>query len=449
MRSLFSTSKVSQVSELIRASAKRLPKISDQAFGATFDNFINSNVKVVLLGEASHGTSEFYQARASITQRLIEEHGFNMVAVEADWPDAAVIDRHIRGKAARKSEQPAFTRFPTWMWRNTDVKDFLSWLQRYNLQLSDDRKIGFYGLDLYNLSASMRAVIDYLDRVDPEAANTARKRYGCLDPWSSDPQRYGRVSLSRGYAPCEKSVISMLQDLLQNRFKYVTQENDGEEFLDAEHNARLVKNAEKYYRSMYYGDEESWNLRDSHMFETLEGLLGSRKEGKIVVWAHNSHIGDARYTGMGMKNKEHNIGQLTREKYGNNACLIGFGTHTGTVAAAQDWDMPMEVKKVNLSRSDSYERLFHDTGLPSLALDLREGYCPSNLREELMKERLERFIGVIYRPDTERWSHYSEAILPKQFDCFVWFDKTNAVKPLDVKQEKSAKSVQDTYPFGY
>lgn len=446
---LFSTAKANDPSELIRSAAQRLPKITDQGFGSAFDKFISSNVRVVLLGEASHGTSEFYRARAAITKHLIEKHGFNMVAVEADWPDAAVVDRHVRGKQPTKSEEPAFTRFPTWMWRNTDVNDFLKWMLRHNSQIPDNEKTGFYGLDLYNMNASMKAVIEYLDGIDPEAAKVARKRYGCLDAWSSDPQRYGREALYRGYAPCEKGVIAMLQDLLKNRLEYMMAENTGEEFLNAELNALLVKDAEKYYRAMYYGDEESWNLRDSHMFETLERLLGSRSDAKAVVWAHNSHIGDARYTGMGTKNKEHNIGQLTRQKYGNDACLIGFGTHTGTVAAASEWNMPMEVKKVRSSLSGSYEKLCHETGIPSFALDLREDYCPKDLRKELMKERLERFIGVIYSPETERWSHYMEAILPKQFDCFVWFDETSAVDPLPVKQKKTSKALDETYPFGY
>jgi protein-L-isoaspartate(D-aspartate) O-methyltransferase len=426
---------------LIHGAAEPLRPLHDPDFAVPFDRF--ADARVVLLGEASHGTAEFYQARAAITRRLIERHGFAIVAAEADWPDAASLDRYVRDRPAPAHAEPPFRRFPTWMWRNTEVEGFTEWLRSWNLDQPAERRAGFYGLDLYNLSASMRAVIDYLDQVDPTAAAVARERYGCLQPWANEPQAYGRMALTTGYAHCEAGVVSMLADLLRKRLALVV--DDGDRFLDATANARLVMNAEAYYRAMYYGAAESWNLRDTHMFETLCSVLNARgPEAKAVVWAHNSHIGDASKTDMGEVRGELNIGQLCREKFGADAVLIGFGTHTGTVACASAWDAPMEVKAVTPSRPDSYERLAHDSGLGRFLLDLREGVHPE-VRARLMAPQLERFIGVIYRPETERWSHYSECRLPEQFDAYVWFDETTAVRPLATRQREGA---EETYPFG-
>jgi erythromycin esterase-like protein len=424
--------------ELIAEAAEPLPAIDDPAFGALFDRF--GEARVVLLGEASHGTSEFYRARAAISRRLIERHGFNIVAVEADWPDAASIDRYVRHRPHREGEEAAFQRFPTWMWRNREVDGFIRWLRDHNRALEGDAMAGFYGLDLYNLGASIRAVIDYLDDRDPEAAKVARERYGCLQPWSRDPAAYGRMAITQGYARCETEVVQMLRDLQQGRRDLA----DGDEWLDAAANARLVKNAEQYYRVMYYGSAESWNLRDTHMFETLCQLLDAKgPQSKAVVWAHNSHIGNAAHTEMGQVREELNIGQLVKERFGDESRLIGFGTHGGTVAAAHDWDEPMEVKKVRPSLPDSYERMSHDSGVKRFLLDLRR--ADRKLRDALMEPRLERFIGVIYRPDTERWSHYSQCVLPNQFDAWLWFDETEAVTPLPGEQRPGD---DETYPFG-
>lgn len=430
--------------EMIAEHARPLPDFDDPAFGQLFDRY--ADARVVLLGEASHGTSEFYQARAAITRRLVEAHGFNIVAVEADWPDAAAVDRYVRHRPHLADAPRPFERFPTWMWRNTDVAAFLDWLRDHNDRREDARDTGFYGLDIYNMSASIAAVLDYLDEVDPEAAAVARERYGCLTPWQKDPATYGRAVLSAGYRTCESAVVAQCQDLLRKRLDYVRQ--DGESFLDAAQNARLVASAERYYRIMYFGGPESWNLRDSHMFETLEHLLDARgPQSKAVVWAHNSHIGDARHTEMGSLRNELNIGQLCRQRFGQSAALIGFGTHTGTVAAASDWGGDMEIKRVRPSHRDSYERLFHEAaagaGTPRFLLDMHDH---EGLRRRLSEPRLERFIGVIYRPETEIASHYAQCTLPLQFDAYVWFDETSAVTTLGPEHEPH--DAPDTYPFG-
>ena len=427
--------------ELLRDAAEPLSDLDDPAFGVTFDRF--AEARVVLLGEASHGTSEFYRARAQITRRLIERHGFSIVAVEADWPDAARIDRYVRHKAIHVGSSPAFRRFPQWMWRNVEVANFVDWLRAHNATLHPDEHTGFFGLDIYNMNASIGAVIEYLERFDPEAAQVARERYGCLTPWQRDPATYGRATLTAGYAKCETPVALALRDLLAKQLQYEAQDRDG--FLDAAQNARLVASAERYYRAMYYATAESWNLRDRHMFKTLNHLMDWRgKNAKAVVWAHNSHIGNAAATDMGKARDEINIGQLCREKFGSEAALIGFGTDRGTVAAADDWDGPMKIKTVRPAHPESYERLCMDSGVRRFLVDLRQGQREA-LRSALMRPRLERAIGVIYRPETELASHYFEAYLPEQFDGYVWFEETCAITPLPTEAKEGAP---ETYPFG-
>jgi erythromycin esterase-like protein len=430
--------------ELVSEAAEPLPDLKDPAaFGALIDRF--AQARVVLLGEASHGTSEFYRARAAITRRLVETHGFTIVAVEADWPDAAAIDRYVRHRPALAKAEPPFQRFPTWMWRNIEVDELIAWMHRHNAALSDPKgQASFYGLDLYNLNGSIQAVIDYLDKTDPEAARIARERYGCLTRWQRNPATYGRAVLNAGYAMCEKAVVAMCRELMEKQLDYVHQ--DGESFLDAAQNARLVAAAEEYYRIMYYGRRESWNLRDQHMFDTLEQLLAWHgPKARAVVWAHNSHIGNAAFTDMGVVRGQHNIGQLCRERFGEDAMLIGFGTDRGTVAAASDWGGDMEIKQVRPSHRNSYERLCRDSGGGQFLLDLRLGRH-EELRHELLGPRLERFISVIYRPETELLSHYSEASLPRQFDAYVWFEETQAVTPLGPEHAKGG--MPETYPFG-
>jgi protein-L-isoaspartate(D-aspartate) O-methyltransferase len=429
------------VPALIRAVAEPLPAPDDPDFGAMFDRFGDN--RVVLLGEASHGTAEFYQARAAITRRLIEQHGFNIVAVEADWPDAATVDRYVRHRAGQHGAGPPFRRFPSWMWRNTDVEDFTEWLRQHNQGIEAPARVGFYGLDLYSLSASISAVLGYLDGIDPEAAELARQRYACLAPWQHEPGHYGRPGQHPRFEQCESAVVAQLRDLLAKRLAYTR--GDGENFLDATQNARLVASAERYYRVMYQGSAKSWNLRDTHMFETLVNLLEARgPDAKAVVWAHNSHIGNAAATAMGQEHDELNIGQLCRARFGAEAALIGLSTHTGTVAAASEWDGEMEIMQVLPSSEDSYEHLAHQAGVPRFLLDLTPAAHPP-LHEHLRESRLERFIGVIYRPDTELHSHYARASLPEQFDALVWFDETRAVTALP---GITLHGAPDTYPFG-
>jgi protein-L-isoaspartate(D-aspartate) O-methyltransferase len=398
--------------------------------------------RVVLLGESTHGTSEFYRMRERITRELIEKKGFAFVAIEGDWPDAARIDHYVRHSRVPPSEWTAFARFPVWMWRNREVREFVDWLRARNADVKPGDRVAFHGLDLYSLYNSIRSVLDYLDRVDPKAAEVARHRYGCLTPWQSDPSVYGQATLSGQYQTCEREVTSMLADLMQKRRAYA--EHDGERFLDAVQNARLVANAERYYRTMYYGSRASWNLRDSHMFETLKNLLAFHgPQSKGIVWAHNSHVGDSAATEMSARD-EYNIGHLCRQEFGDTSYSIGFGTNSGTVAAASNWDEPMQVKTVRPGLAGSYERLCHETGDARFLLPLR-GIGPTAPLSGLLHPRLERAIGVIYRPETELQSHYFEAVLPRQFDEFVWFDETSAVTPL---RSEELKGLPDTYPFG-
>ena len=423
------------LAQRIARAAEPLPGFDDPNFGKLFDRF--GQKRVVLLGEASHGTSEFYRARAAITRRLIAEHGFTIVAVEADWPDAAAIDRRVRGLKPQADAPQPFQRFPTWMWKNRDVEAFVHWLTRHNQKATE--QCGFYGLDIYNMRGAIAAVLAYLDKVDPKAAAVARQRYACLTPWQHEPSAYGRAVLTAGYRECEDEVIRQCREMLEKQMSYA----GDDEFLDASQNARLVASAERYYRVMYYGGAASWNLRDSHMFQTLSRLLQWRGAGaKAVVWAHNSHIGDARQTEMGQVREELNIGQLCRQHFGGDCALIGMGTHSGTVAAASDWDGEMEIKKVKPSRGDSIERLCHDSEMPRFLLDFARD---PRLAERLAEPRLERFIGVIYRPETELQSHYADSSLSRQFDAYLWFDETRAVEEIGAQKHLG---VPDTYPFG-
>ena len=399
------------------------------------------DARVVLLGEATHGTAEFYRMRERISRELIERKGFSFIAIEGDWPDAARIDHFVRHEHSPASEWTAFARFPAWMWRNQEMRGFVDWLHTHNARDDVDNKVAFYGLDLYSLYNSIRSVLRYLDEVDPLTASVARQRYACLTPWQSDPATYARAALSSAYQTCERQVVATLTDLLTKHRVYA--EHDGARFLDAVQNARLVANAERYYRTMYYGSRASWNLRDSHMFETLMHLLEFHgPKAKAIVWAHNSHVGDSAATDMARRG-EYNIGHLCRKQFGRAACLVGFGTHGGTVAAASDWDAPMQVMPIRPSLDGSHERLCHDTDVARFVLPLGAHLHPT--LAQLSQPRLERAIGVIYRPQTELQSHYFEAVLPRQFDEYIWFDETKAVTPLKTEE---IEGMPETYPFG-
>ncbi len=428
--------------ELIYQSSEHFARIETVNLDKMLERI--ADCRLVLLGEASHGTAEFYEMRARITRELIEKKGFNIVAVEADWPDASHIDDYIHGKSPDPLlESTPFSRFPTWMWANHSVLNFTHWLKDHNTTVRDpEKQVGFYGLDLYSLYSSIEAVLNYLDEVDPGTAQVARMRYGCLMPWADDPGMYGQVVITKQYRKCENDVLATLRDLLQKRTDYTRA--DGDRFFNAEQNARLVTNAERYYRTMYYAENSSWNQRDQHMFDTLRSVLSFRgPQSKAVIWEHNSHIGDARATQMSARG-ELNIGQLTRQKFTDSCYLIGFGTDHGTVAAASEWGGPMEVKQVQAAHMDSYERLCHDTETDNFILPLSQPLMQTT-RNKLLAERLERAIGVIYRPETELQSHYFYASLPRQFDEYIWFDETRAVEPLT---RETTRGMADTFPFG-
>lgn len=416
----------SAVVSLLRESCERIDDLERAPLGPLLDRI--ADARVVLIGEASHGTSEFYRLRARITKELIAHRGFSFVAVEADWPDASRINDHVLGGRRRSSlELAPFERFPQWMWKNREVATFVDWLRAYNAE-RPTAMVGFHGLDLYSLFTSIAAVLAYLDDVDPTAARIARHRYGTLTPWQKDPAAYGAAVLAGRYQSSEHAVVAMLREMLERRLDYA--QKDGERFFDAAQNARLVANAERYYRSMYYGHVASWNQRDTHMFETLLSLLtyyGPNSKG--IVWEHNSHIGDASATEMNARG-EYNIGELCRNRFGASAYAIGFGTDHGTVAAASDWDEPMEVMRVRPALPESFEHAFHAAGIPAGILNLRTPRRAA-VREELSRPRLERAIGVVYRPQTERNSHYFFASLPQQFDEYIWLDETSAVEPLE------------------
>jgi erythromycin esterase-like protein/predicted phosphoribosyltransferase len=424
-----------------------------QGSPADFDALLEraANARLVLLGEASHGTHEFYQLRADITRRLVTELGFTAIAVEGDWPDAYRVNRFVRGDARDADADHAlsgFLRFPTWLWRNTVVRGFVEWLRAHNAALAPQARVGFYGLDLYSLHRSIQAVLDYLHRTDPEAARRARERYACFDHFGDDPQAYGHAASLDLAHSCEDEVVAQLLEL--RRDAQADGEGDDEDRFHAEQNARLVANAEAYYRSMFRGRQSSWNLRDTHMMETLQALLvrgapgdGGARAARIVVWAHNSHLGDARATQMGGQG-ELNLGQLVRQRHPDDCLLVGFSTYRGTVTAAHDWDEPAQRRNVRAGLPGSYEALFHGTGLPAFQLDLRD---PA-LRQALAGPRLQRAIGVIYRPQTERYSHYFETRLPAQFDWMLHLDETRALEPLDPGAWAPGDEPPETWPSG-
>lgn len=430
--------------EIVGSAAREITSDSD------YDALVRKarNAHCVLIGEASHGTHEFYATRAELTRRLIDEEDFRGVALEADWPDSFRVHRFVTGRGQDRNANAAlmdFRRFPSWMWRNAVVVDFVEWLRKWNSARAAEHDFaGFYGMDLYSMHTSIEAVLDYLDKVDPQAARRARYRYSCFDHFGEDPQRYGLATAAGGAEPCENEVVDQLIELRRKYTELMSRDGhvSEEEFFSAEQNARLIMNAERYYRSMFQGRASSWNLRDTHMFETLQELFAHLNGRKLVVWAHNSHLGDARATEM-RRRGEVNVGQLVREHFGKRSYAIGFSTFTGAVTAASDWGRPAERKWVRPALAGSYEELFHLTELPRFWIDLR---AKSNAIELLGNERLQRAIGVIYRPETERLSHYFEARLPDQFDAIIHLDDTRALEPLERTSEWDRGELPETYP---
>jgi erythromycin esterase-like protein len=444
-----------------------LPLRTEDDLDAVLDHI--GDASLVLMGEASHGTRDFYHLRASLSKRLIVERGFDAIAVEADWPDALQVSRFVQlcdtGAGADQTADQAlsgFGRFPQWMWRNEEVVDLVYWMRLHNQQVADPgRRVGFYGLDLYSLQKSMHAVVRYLDHADPEAAQRARARYSCIDHMAMDPQRYGYATAFGLKPHCEEEMVRQLGELTAQAQQHMARHGGAvpDALFYAQQNARVAQNAESYYRAMFSSRDESWNIRDRHMADTLDALhahLAASRGGraKIAVWAHNSHLGDARATEMGMQGQL-NLGQLARERHpGEEVYLLGFSTHTGTVTAASDWDGPAELKRVLPSRPDSVERLLHDVGkaqgddvLERYLLPIR-GCAP--VRQALPERLLERAIGVIYRPESERLSHYFNTHLARQFDGVIHVDRSSAVKPLEASPlwTPDQAEMAETYPSG-
>jgi erythromycin esterase-like protein len=436
------------VIEIVRRHA--VPLDSETAAQRLLDA-IDPNASLVLIGEATHGTHEFYRIRADLTRALIQRRGFVVVAVEADWPDAYRANRWVRLLGDDDTAEAAladFTRFPRWMWRNRDVVRFLRWLRAENAERPVDARVGFYGLDLYSLHRSIARVIEYLDKVDPGAAQRARRGYACFDVFGEDVQLYGYAASLNLERSCEDEVIRQLVELRRRAAEYATRDGRiaADEYFVAEQNARVVRNAETYYRAMFRGGAESWNVRDRHMMTTLEALLDhagrSSQPARAVVWAHNSHLGDARATSMADIG-ELNLGELARQRFGTSCVAIGMTTHEGDVTAAHEWDEPAALRSVRPSLAGSYERLFHETGVPSFLLRL----STPELASVLAGPRPERAIGVIYRPETERASHYFSARLPEQFDLVAHVDRTRALEPLE-KWSRHEIDLPETYPTG-
>jgi len=411
-----------------------------------------ASARFALIGEASHGTDEFYRVRADLTRALIQDRGFTLVAVEADWPDAYRANQWVRLHDRDGTPEEAlgdFTRFPRWMWRNREVVRFLRWLRSENARRSPDTQVGFYGLDLYSLHSSMARVIEYLDKVDPAAAARARRGYACFEAYGEDVQAYGYAATLDLDRTCENEVVAQLIELRRRAADYASRDGRiaADEYFVAEQNARVVQEAETYYRSMFRGGAESWNVRDRHMMTTLQSLIAHAERtgqpARVVVWAHNSHLGDARATSMA-EIGELNLGQLVRERFGKQCSAVGMTTYDGDVTAAHNWDDPAARWVVRPSLAGSYERLFHDAGLPAFVVPLAQS---GPFVSALAGPMLERAIGVVYRPETERASHYFSARLPEQFDVVIHFDQTHALEPLE-RWGHYGIDLPETYPTG-
>ncbi len=406
------------------------------------------DAQIIMLGEATHGTHEFYDIRTQISKRLISEKHFNAIAIEGDWPDAYQVNSYIHGQKYTQASDAlaSFDRFPTWMWRNIPMLHLCEWLRTHNKKQTSLDKVSFYGLDMYSLYRSIDEIIKCLDKVDPQIAAEARYHYSCFDHFRHDPQAYGYAVFTHAIKSCSYDVLEQLKILLDQDWELVAHgEISTDQAFYIEQNARVVKNAEEYYRQLFINETSNWNLRDSHMFETLNAIkkhyeLKGIQKPKIIIWAHNSHIGNAAATQMS-EHGEYNIGQLVKEHFGKNSFSLGFTTYTGTVSAASDWHAPVERKLVRKALADSYEELFHRVNVPNFLLFL-------NNKDIAPPKLLERAIGVVYRPETERMSHYFYADLAQQFDAIIHCDVSTALEPLEKSSEWIAGETPETYPSG-
>jgi len=423
------------------ASALRSPAELDPLLDQIGDS------RYVLIGEASHGTSDFYRWRSELSKRLIAERGFSFVAVEGDWPDCYRVNRYVKdypdsGNSAFDVLH-AFDRWPTWMWANREVMDFTTWLRQHNEPRPSEAQAGFYGLDVYSLYESMAEVVRYLEGVDPEAASTAKRAYSCFEPYYGDVQEYARAT-ALVPTSCEDEAVSILSTLRRKAPEYAA---DGREaFFDAEQNALVARGAELYYRTMVRGGPGSWNVRDHHMVDTLERLMGFHGPlAKAIVWEHNTHVGDARFTDMARAGMV-NVGQLVRQRHGNEGVvLVGFGSYHGTVIAAEEWGLPMQRMRVPNARDDSYEGVMHRSGVPEFLL-VFDGSDDGGIIG-LDTVRGHRAIGVVYEPAHERWGNYVPTLLPRRYDSFIFLDHTEALDPLHMPVHVTGEP-PETYPSG-
>lgn len=430
-----------EIIELIKRTSSPLENSED------LDPLIDyiGDAKYVLLGEASHGTHEYYVWRAKITQRLIQEKGFSFVGVEGDWPDCYRLNRFAKGYLNSEKDVydvlDKFNRWPTWMWANWEIAAFIDWLKVFNENLPADKRIGFYGLDVYSFRESMNSIIQYLEKNDPEALKVAKKAMECFEPYGdNEGQSYARAS---ALVPelCEKEVVNLLAEIINKAENY---NSDAENVMSTEQNAHIARDAEKYYRAMIKRGPASWNIRDRHMVSTIDRLMKYHgNDAKTIVWEHNTHIGDARATDMASEGMV-NVGQLLREQYSKEGVVaVGFGSYKGSVIAGRNWGDEMRKIKVPEAIEGSWENIFHQAckGENRMLLfdKIKEEQCIAPPIDH-------RAIGVVYNPEHERFGNYVPSILPKRYDAFIFLDETTALHPIHI--EPAGNQIPETYPFG-
>lgn len=399
------------------------------------------DARIVLLGEASHGTSQYYTWRTAISKRLFREKGFDFMAVEGDWPECYQVNNYIKGEQSEYTSAAelllVFNRWPTWMWSNWEVAALVDWMRQYN-QAPSRKKVGFYGLDVYSLNESLQEVVKYLERKDGSAVKAAKKAFQCFEPFTDDPQEYARAIAMVSH-DCEEEVVALLKTL---RIKAIASTATPDDQFDAEQNALVAVNAEKYYRAMLQGGSSSWNVRDTHMMETLTRLLdfyGS--DSKAIVWEHNTHVGDARATDM-VRQRMVNVGQLARETYGReNVFIAGFGSYRGSVMAADEWGEPMQIMTVPEARTGSWEHQLHRVGAANKLILSRDMVRAKSLQQPISH----RAIGVVYHPDMEQYGNYVPSVIHERYDAFLYIDQTEALHPMHTPISKHQPP--DLYPW--